>query len=158
MADLRTAGPGPWPLDNSGNISLDIPNTTYVHGQQVYGQQHTVSLEWSRLSGLFNVVVLLAVVLPVIAANTVLLAALVLESPTVKVVCLVLGSILVSCLLAALGLTMYHIAGINLSPADKPPEVPYHHSIPKPLWRDSNTPCTGRRQIFTTCANRLYTG
>ena len=43
-----------------------------------------------------------------------------------KVVRLVLGSILVSCLLAALGLAMYHIAGIilNLSPVDNPPKVP----------------------------------
>ena len=69
---------------------------------------------------------LLAVVLPVIAANTVLMVALVLESSTVKVVRLVLGSILVSCLLVALGLAMYHIAGIilNLSPVKTPPEVP----------------------------------
>ncbi len=81
-------------------------------------------------SGFFGlqctVVMLLAVVFPVIAANTVLLVALFLESSTVKVVCLVLGSILVSCLLAALGLAMYHISGIilNLSSANKPPEVP----------------------------------
>ena len=81
----------------------------------------------SPLSGpgflVFNVVMLLAVVLPVIAANTVLLVALVLESSTVKMVRLVLGSILVSCLLAALWLAMYHIAGIilNRSPVDNPP-------------------------------------
>ena len=74
----------------------------------------------------FNVVMLLAVVLPVIAANTVLLVALVLESSTVKVVRLVLGSILVSCLLAALGLAMYHISGIilNLLQMGNPPTVP----------------------------------
>ncbi len=84
----------------------------------------------SPLSGpgflVFNVVMLLAVVLPVIAANTVLLVALVLESSTVKMVRLVLGNILVSCLLTALGLAMYHIAGIilNRSPVDNPPEVP----------------------------------
>ena len=84
----------------------------------------------SPLSGpgflVFNVVMLLAVVLPVIAANTVLLVALVLESSTVKVVRLVLGSILISCLLAALGLAMYHISGIilNRSPVRNPPAVP----------------------------------
>ena len=84
----------------------------------------------SPLSGpgflVFNVVMLLAVVLPVIAASTVLLVALALESSTVKVVRLVLGSMLVSCLLAALGLAMYHISGIilNRSPVRNPPAVP----------------------------------
>ena len=84
----------------------------------------------SSLSGpgfvAFNVVMLLAVVLPVIAANTVILAALVLDSSTVKVIRLVLGSILVSCLIAALGLAMYHISGIilSLSPVNNPSNVP----------------------------------
>ena len=84
----------------------------------------------SPLSGpgflVFNVVMLLAAVLPVIVANTVLLVALALESFTVKVVRLVLGSILVSCLLVALGLAMYHISGIilNRSPVRNPPAVP----------------------------------
>ena len=74
----------------------------------------------------FNVVMLLVVVLPVIAANTVILAALVLDSSTVKVIRLVLGSILVSYLIAALGLAMYHISGIilNLSPVNNPSKVP----------------------------------
>ena len=74
----------------------------------------------------FNVVMLLVVVLPVIAANTVILAALVLDSSTVKVVRLVLGSILVSCLIAAVGLAMYHISSIilNLSPVNNPSNVP----------------------------------
>ena len=84
----------------------------------------------SSLSGpgfvAFNAVMLLAVVLPVIAANTVILVALVLDSSTVKVVRLVLGSILVSCLIAALGLGMYHISGIilKLSPVNNPSNVP----------------------------------
>ena len=84
----------------------------------------------SPLSGpsflVFNVVMLLGVVLPVIAANTVILVALVLESSIVSVVRLVLGSILVSCLLAALGLGMYHIAGITLylSPVNNPSDLP----------------------------------
>ena len=74
----------------------------------------------------FNVVMLLGVVLPVIAVNTVILVALVFESAIVKAVHLVLGSILVSCILSALGLTMYHIAGIvlKLSPVNSPPTAP----------------------------------
>ena len=74
----------------------------------------------------FNVVMLLVVVLPVITANTVILVALVLDSSTVKVVRLVLGSILVSCLIAAVGLAMYHISGItlSLSPVNNPSNVP----------------------------------
>ena len=71
----------------------------------------------------FNVVLLLGVVFPVIAVNTVILVALVLESVIVNIIRLVLGSILVSCLLTALGLAMYHIAGIilYLSPVTNPP-------------------------------------
>ena len=102
-------------MDNSSNICMDnSSNTSNV----------------SPLSGpgfvAFNVVMLLVVVLPVIAANTVILVALVLDSSTVKVIRLVLGSILVSCLIAALGLAMYHISGIilNLSPVNNPSEVP----------------------------------
>ena len=84
----------------------------------------------SPLSGpgfvIFNVVMLLGVELPVIAVNVAILVALVLEASTVKAIRLVLGSILVSCLLTALGLAMYHIAGIilNLSPVSDPPELP----------------------------------
>ena len=102
-------------MDNSGNTSMDnSSNTSHV----------------SPLSGpgfvAFNVVMLLVVVLPVIAANTVILAALVLDSSTVKVVRLVLGSILVSCLISAVGLAMYHISGIilSLSPVNNPSNVP----------------------------------
>ena len=108
-------------MDNSSNMSFDNCNNTFIE---------TVNNSQSPLSGpgflVFNVVMLLAVVLPVIAANTVLLVALVLESSTVKMVRLVLGSILVSCLLAALGLAMYHISGIilNCSPVRNPPAVP----------------------------------
>ena len=74
----------------------------------------------------FNVVMLLGVVFPVIAVNTVILVALVLESFIVNIIRLVLGSILVSCLLTALGLAMYHIAGITLylSPVTNPPTAP----------------------------------
>ena len=74
----------------------------------------------------FNVVMLLGVVLPVIAVNAVILVALVLESFIVNIIRLVLGSILVSCLLFALGLAMYHIAGIifYLSPVNNPPTAP----------------------------------
>ena len=105
---------------------MDNPNNTYVDNNATGNNSTYVS----PLSGpgfvVFNVVMLLAVVLPVIAANTVILVALVLESSTVKVVRLVLGSILVSCLLDALGLAMYHISGIilNLSPVNNPPRVP----------------------------------
>ena len=74
----------------------------------------------------FNVVMLLGVVFPVIAVNTVILVALILESFIVNIIRLVLGSILVSCLLTALGLAMYHIAGIilYLSPVTNPPTAP----------------------------------
>ena len=102
-------------MDNSSNSSMDNSSNN-----------SNVSL----LSGpgyvVFNVVMLLVVVLPVIAANTVILVALVLDSSTVKVVRLVLGSILVSCLIAAVGLGMYHISGItlSLSPVNNPSNVP----------------------------------
>ena len=74
----------------------------------------------------FNVVMLLGVVFPVFAVNTVFLMALVLEPFIVSIIRLVLGSILVSCLLSALGLAMYHIAGIilYLSPVNNPPTAP----------------------------------
>ena len=74
----------------------------------------------------FNVVMLLGVVFPVIAVNTVILVALVLEPLIVNVIRMVLGSILVSCLLTTLGLAMYHIAGIilYLSPVNNPPTAP----------------------------------
>ena len=74
----------------------------------------------------FNVIMLLGVVFPVIAANTVILVALVLDPFIVNVIRLVLGSILISCLLTALGLAMYHIAGIilYLSPVTNPPTAP----------------------------------
>ena len=69
-------------MDNSSYTSMDnLSNSFYV----------------SPLSGpsflAFNVAMLVAVVLPVITANTVILVALVLDSSTVKVVRLVLGSI-----------------------------------------------------------------
>ena len=74
----------------------------------------------------FNVVMLLGVVLPVIAVNTVILVALALKSTIVKAIRLVLGNILVSCILSALGLAMYHIAGIvlKLSPVNNSPTAP----------------------------------
>ena len=74
-------------------------------------------LHLSDLTGFvaFNAVMLLAVVLPVIAVNTAILVTLALESSIVKVIRLVLASILISCLLIALGLAMFHIAGIVLS-------------------------------------------
>ena len=75
----------------------------------------------------FNAVMLLAVVFPVIAVNTAILVALSLESSIVKVIRLVLASILISCLLSALGLIMYHIAGIVLSysfPVNTPSSQP----------------------------------
>ena len=104
-------------MNNSSNLSLDnATGNNSGHISPLRGPGFVV----------FNVVMLLAVVLPVIAANTVILVALVLESSTVKVVRLVLGSILVSCLLAALGLAMYHISGIilNCSPANNTSRVP----------------------------------
>ena len=110
-------------MDNSSNMSFDNRNNTFNETGNTSQYVYPVSGPGFLV---FNVVMLLAVVLPVIAANTVLLVALVLDSSTVKVVRLVLGSILVSCLLVALGLAMYHIAGIilNLSPVKTPPEVP----------------------------------
>ena len=84
----------------------------------------------SPLSGpgfvIFNVVMLLGVELPVIAVNVAILVALVLEASTVKAIRLVLASILVSCILTALGLAMYHISGIilNISPVSDPPKLP----------------------------------
>ena len=108
-------------MDNSSNTILDNPNNTYVDNSSLY-------ISPLRGAGflVFNVVMLLAVVLPVIVANTVILVALVLESFMAKVVRLVLGSILVSCLLAALGLAMYYISGIilSLSPVNNLPRVP----------------------------------
>ena len=109
-------------MDNSSNSS----SVNSSNNSQYYNDSQYVS----PLSGpgflVFNVVMLLAVVLPVIAANTVLLVALVLESSIVKVVRLVLGSILVSSFLDAIGLAMYHIARIilNVSPVDSPPKTP----------------------------------
>ena len=96
-------------MDNVSNSSLSIASTLSGPGFVV-----------------FNVVMLLGVVLPVIAVNTVILVALVLELSIVKVIRLLLGSILVSCLLVALGLAMYHIAGIvlYLSPVNNPPDLP----------------------------------
>ena len=80
-------------MDNSSNTILDNPNNTYVDNRSLY---------ISPLRGpgfvVFNLVMLLAVVLPVIVANTVILLVLVLELSTVKVARLVLGSILVSCI------------------------------------------------------------
>ena len=75
----------------------------------------------------FNAVMLLAVVLPVIAVNTAILVALALESSIVKVIRLVLASSLISGLLSALGLIMFHIAEIVLSyyfPMNDPPSQP----------------------------------
>ena len=71
----------------------------------------------------FNAVTLLGVVFPTIAVNTLILVALVQESFIVNIIRLVLGSILISCLLSALGLAMNHIAGIilYLSPVTSPP-------------------------------------
>ena len=80
----------------------------------------------------FNAVMLLAVVLPVIAVNTAILVALALESSIVKVIRLVLASILISCLLSALGLAMYHIAEIVLSysfPVNGPPSQPCTNTL-----------------------------
>ena len=65
----------------------------------------------------YSVVMLLVVVFPVIAVNTAILVALALESSIVKVIRLVLASSLISGLLSALGLVMFHIAGIVLSPS-----------------------------------------
>ena len=74
----------------------------------------------------FNAVMLLGVVFPVIAVNTMILVALVLDPLIVNVIRMVLGSILVSCLLSALALAMYHIAGIILyhTPVNNPPTAP----------------------------------
>ena len=83
----------------------------------------------STLSGpgfvVFNGLLFL-VVLSVVVLNGIILVALVLETLTARVVRLVLGSILVSCLIVALGLIMYHISGIilNLAPADNPSNIP----------------------------------
>ena len=68
----------------------------------------------------FNVILLVGVVLPVAVLNVVLLVAVILESSTAKIIRLIMGSILVSCLIVALGLVMYHISGLvlNLSPVD----------------------------------------
>ena len=98
-------------MDNFSNISLN------------YTSPHPLN---SPGFVVFNVVMLLGVVLPVIAVNTVILVASVLESAIGKAIRLVLGSILVSCILSALGLAMYHIAGIVLkfSPVNNPPTAP----------------------------------
>ena len=84
----------------------------------------------SPLSGpgfvVFNVVLLVVVVLPVVVLNGIILLALLLETSTARVVRLALGSILVSCLIVALGLAMYHISGVilNLAPVDDPSRIP----------------------------------
>ena len=75
----------------------------------------------------YSVVMLLVVVFPVIAVNTAILVALALESSIVKVIRLVLASSLISGLLSALGLIMFHIAEIVLSyyfPMNDPPSQP----------------------------------
>ena len=92
--------------------------------------QSNISTYVSPLSSpgfvVFNMVLLVMVVLPVVVLNGVILVALVLETSTAKVVRLALGSILVSCLIVALGLIMYHLSGIilNLAPADNPSNIP----------------------------------
>ena len=86
----------------------------------------------------FNAVMLLAVVLPVIAVNTAILVALALESSIVKVIRLVLASILISGLLIALGLAMYHIAEIVLSYSFA--EIFHHYSFP--VNAPPSQPCT----------------
>ena len=57
----------------------------------------------------FNVVMLLAVVLPVITANIAILVVLALESSIVKIIRLILANILISGLVDAFGLGMFHI-------------------------------------------------
>ena len=96
-------------MDNSTNTSLNVTSTLSGPGFLV-----------------FNVVMLLGVVLPVIVANVVILVVLALESSIAKAIRLVLGSIIVACILTALGLAMYHIAGIilNRSPVNNPPTTP----------------------------------
>ena len=85
---------------------------------------NTTSNYTSPLSGpefvVFNVILLVGVVLPVAVLNVVLLVAVILESSTAKIIRLIMGSILVSCLIVALGLVMYHISGLvlNLAPVD----------------------------------------
>ena len=104
-------------MDNLSNMSTMVPDrntSTYV----------------SPLSGpgfvVFNIVLLVVVVLPVVVLNGMILLALLLETSTARVVRLALGSILVSCLIVALGLAMYHISGIilNLAPVDNPSSIP----------------------------------
>ena len=91
---------------------------------------NTTSPYVSPLSGpgfvVFNIVLLVVVVLPVVVLNGMILLALLLETSTARVVRLALGSILVSCLIVALGLAMYHISGIilNLAPVDNPSRIP----------------------------------
>ena len=87
-------------MDNLSNTSL---NNTFPHPLDSPGFV------------VFNVVMLLGVVLPVIAVNTVIPVALVLESAIVKAIRLVLGSILVSCNLMALGLAMTTLQGFFLN-------------------------------------------
>ena len=87
----------------------------------------SLPIEFSTSFVVFNTVMLLAVVLPVIAVNTAILLVLALESSIVKVIRLVLASSLISGLLSALGLIMYHIAEIVLSysfPVNGPPRQP----------------------------------
>ena len=90
---------------------------------------------------IFNAVMLLAVVLPVIAVNTAILVALALESSIMKVIRLVLASILISCLLSALGLAMFYVAGIVLSPSVSPVinDIIVDHDIPPD---PNSTACT----------------
>ena len=104
-------------MDNLSNMSTMMPDrnsSSYV----------------SRLSGpgfvVFNMVLLVVVVLPVVVLNGTILLALLLETSTARVVRLALGSILVSCLIVALGLAMYHISGVvfNLAPVDNLSSIP----------------------------------
>ena len=104
-------------MDNLSNMSTMVPD-------------RNTSTYMSPLSGpgfvVFNMVLLVVVVLPVVVLNGMILLALLLETSTARVVRLALGSILVSCLIVALGLAMYHISGIilNLAPVDNPSSIP----------------------------------
>ena len=109
---------------------MGISSLANDSGPSVPDNLSNISTYVSPLSGpgfvAFNIVLLVMVVLPVVVLNGIILVALVLETSTARVVRLALGSILVSCLIVALGLIMYHLSGIilNLAPADNPSNIP----------------------------------
>ena len=92
-----------------------------------------------------NLVLLLTVVLPVIAANATILVALALESSIVKVIRLILANILIASLINALALAMYQIAWIVIA-----------YVAPNPIPTICTTTAFSAISIFAWAARSVF--